>query len=115
MTLIHLRTLLDHLGVELTARGDRLHYKARNGSLTPEAKAALAAHKPALLATLAGVADPPWSPRRPPAVVEEIGGWPIPWRQRWGELCNQFEDEGVPFPESERLAYNQVKTEMEAP
>jgi hypothetical protein len=46
-------------------------------------------------------------------VVEEIGGWPIPWRQRWGELSNQFEDEGVPFPESEQHAYHQVKAEME--
>ena len=115
MTLIHLRTLLDHLGVELTARGDGLHYKAPAGSLTPEVKAALAAHKAALLATLAGAADPPWSPRRPPAVVEEIGAWPIPWRQRWGELCNAYEDEGVPFPESERRAYHEVKSEMEDP
>jgi len=115
MTLIHLRTLLDHLGVELTARGDRLHYKAAAGVLTPEVKAALVRHKAALLATTAGAADPPWSPRRPPAVVAEIGNWPIPWRQRWGELCNALEDEGVQFPESERLAYNQVKTEMEDP
>ena len=110
MTLTELHALLGRLGVELTARGDRLHYKAPAGALTPEVKAALATHKPALLARLA---DPPWSPRRPPAVVEEIGAWPIPWRQRCGELCNAFEDEGVPFPESERRAYHQVKTEME--
>jgi hypothetical protein len=115
MPLIHPCALLDHLDVELTARGDRLHYKAKNGSLTPEAKAALATHKAALLATLAGGADPPWSPRRPPAVVAEIGDWPLLWRQRWGELCNAFEDEGVAFPESERLAYHQVKAEMEEP
>jgi hypothetical protein len=59
------------------------------------------------------VAEPhPWTPRRPPDVVAEIGRWPIPWRQRWGELCNQFE--GVPFPESERRANHQVKAEMAA-
>jgi hypothetical protein len=57
----------------------------------------------------------PWTPRRPPAVVAEIGAWPIPRRQRWGELCNQLEDEGVPFPESERRAYLIVKREMNAP
>jgi hypothetical protein len=57
----------------------------------------------------------PWTPHRPEAVVDEIGAWPIPWRQRWGELCNQFEDEGVSFPESERHAYYQVKQEMRAP
>ena len=110
MTLPDLQAGLDRLGVVLSARGDRLVIDAPAGALTPEIKAALATHKPALLARLA---DPPWSPRRPPAVVEEIGGWPIPWRQRWGELCNAFEDEGVPFPESERRAYDEVKTEME--
>jgi hypothetical protein len=51
----------------------------------------------------------PWLPR--PA---EIGSWPIRWRQRWGELSNQFEDQGIPFPESERRAYHQAKAEMEA-
>jgi hypothetical protein len=56
---------------------------------------------------------PPWA-RRPPEMVEEIGDWPIAWRQRWGELSNQFEDEGVPFPDSERHAYHQVKAEMVA-
>jgi hypothetical protein len=44
MTLIELHTLLDRLGVKLSARGDRLHYKAPAGSLKPEFKAALAAH-----------------------------------------------------------------------
>src|SRR5262249_18668677 len=45
MTLPELHAVLDRLGVELTARGDKLHYKAKSGSLTPEIKAALAAHK----------------------------------------------------------------------
>jgi hypothetical protein len=70
---------------------------------------------PGAMAEPDGPADPPWSPRRPPAVVEEIGAWPIPWRRRWGELCNQLEDSGTPFPESERRAYREVKSEMEAP
>ena len=52
---------------------------------------------------------PPWPPRAP-----ELVSWLIPWRQRWGELSNQFEDEGIPFPESERHAYHQVKVEMAA-
>jgi hypothetical protein len=51
----------------------------------------------------------PWPPR--PA---EIGAWPIPWRQRWGELSNQLEDQGIPFPESERRAFARVKAEMDA-
>ena len=39
MTLPELHAVLDRLGVELTARGDKLHYKAKSGSLTPEIKA----------------------------------------------------------------------------
>jgi hypothetical protein len=54
-----------------------------------------------------------WTPRRPPAIVAEIGDWPVRWRERWGELSNQFESEGVPFPESEQHAYYQVKAEQD--
>jgi hypothetical protein len=48
----------------------------------------------------------PWPPR--PA---ELAGWPIEWRERWGRLANQLEEEGVPFPESERAAFGVVKAE----
>ena len=41
-----------------------------------------------------------WPPR-----PTELADWPIPRRQRWGELANAFEDQGVPFPESERRAF----------
>jgi hypothetical protein len=47
--------------------------------------------------------------------VAEIGSWPIPWRQRWGELSNQLEDEGIAWPQSERRAYHMVKHEMSMP
>jgi hypothetical protein len=52
-------------------------------------------------------ASPPWPPR--PA---ELSGWSIDRRQRWGELANRLEDEGVMFPESERQAFMQVKAEV---
>jgi hypothetical protein len=44
----------------------------------------------------------------------ELGAWPIERRERWGWLANGLEDEGVPFPESERRAFNMVKAEMGA-
>src|SRR5262249_8978933 len=50
----------------------------------------------------------PWPPRPP-----ELARWPIEWREKWGRLANQLEDEGVPFPESERRAFQQVKAERE--
>ena len=49
---------------------------------------------------------PPWPPR-PSALAE----WSLSRRQRWGELANAFEDRGVPFPDSERQAFDEVKAE----
>jgi hypothetical protein len=46
----------------------------------------------------------PWPPR--PA---ELANWPVDRRQRWGELANRLEADGVPFPESERRAFREVK------
>jgi hypothetical protein len=45
--------------------------------------------------------------RRPP----ELATWPVEYREKWGRLANQFEDEGISFPESERRAFQQVKAE----
>jgi hypothetical protein len=49
----------------------------------------------------------PWPPR-----PSELACWPIERREQWGRLANQLEDEGVPFPESERTAFRQVKREI---
>ena len=46
------------------------------------------------------------------AYREELARWPIPWRQRWGELANELEDQGLKFPESEREAFRRIKAEM---
>jgi hypothetical protein len=51
----------------------------------------------------------PWPPR--PA---ELAEWPLEWRQRWGLRANELESQGVPWPEHERQAFNQVEAEMEA-
>jgi hypothetical protein len=50
----------------------------------------------------------PWPPR--PA---ELARWPLEWRQRWGLLANELEDQGLKFPECEREAFEQIKAEME--
>ena len=53
--------LLAHLtarGVTLAAEGDRLRVRAPVGVLTPEFRAEIAAHKPALLALLRGQGGP---------------------------------------------------------
>ena len=53
-------------GVQLVANGDRLHYRAPAGALTPELRAALQAHRAALLALLA---------KRPPAAASRPTRW----------------------------------------
>jgi hypothetical protein len=107
MTLPGLQACLDRLGVRLSARGDRLHYRAPAGVLTPEIKAELATHKPALLAVLAGVASahdgPPARIDPGPAAVPEAtdetnaddveqpppaeSATPPPWPPRPAELA----------------------------
>ena len=169
MTLPELRACLDRLGVRLSVR---LVVDAPVGVLTPEVKAALADHKPALLALLVGVessivptpqpalspptsappsnmdlilnriagrqggrvveldgggmiapgpaapnpsegteapAPSPWPPR--PA---ELADWPVEWRERWGRLANRLDDEGIPWPDHERIALDQISAERAA-
>ena len=45
---------------------------------------------------------------------DSLARWPIPDRQRWGELANQLEAEGVSWQEAERRAYETVRGEREA-
>src|SRR5262245_42412601 len=100
MTLPELQACLVRLGIKLSLR---LRVDAPAGVLTEELKAALAAHKPALLSLLAGVDDRP-GPAGPPAVQptrpagsdgwgpppadrwwrRAVELWPVEWRERWG-------------------------------
>lgn len=52
MTPTKLLTELSRRGIELTADGSELHYRAPKGALTPELRAAVAVLKPELLAIL---------------------------------------------------------------
>jgi hypothetical protein len=87
---------LARLGVELSARGDRLHYQAPKGVLTPEIKAALVTHKPALLANLAGPPEAAPEPEPPywfapnlsaddVDAIQAIRAWPLNVRTSWAE------------------------------
>jgi hypothetical protein len=44
----------------------------------------------------------------------ELARWPIPWRESWGRLANKLQDQGIPWPEHERRAFDQIKAEMTA-
>jgi hypothetical protein len=124
MTLPELQACLDRIGVKVSARGDRLIVNAPPGVMSPELRAALASHKPALMARLSGVESDIGEP--PPAVLNdpvapswpprpaELAGWPVAWRQRWGRLANELQDRGIPWPDHERIAFDRIKDEMDA-
>lgn len=38
----------------------------------------------------------------------ELPRWPDEWRERWGRRSADLEDAGVPWPESERVAFEDV-------
>src|SRR5208337_2578562 len=38
----------------------------------------------------------------------DLADWPLDRRERWGELANYLESQGVPFPQSEITAYEQL-------
>jgi hypothetical protein len=64
MTASDLHRRLWDLGVRLSAVEGRLRVDAPVGVVTPEIRAALAEHKPAILAILTGRAGPPDRPAR---------------------------------------------------
>jgi hypothetical protein len=55
MTMTEVLAVTHKSGIRLEARGTALHVEAPAGTMTPELRAALAAHKPELLARLAPV------------------------------------------------------------
>jgi hypothetical protein len=106
--------------------------------MTRELKAALAAHKPRLLAQLAGVdsrahrahdrtdpAGPPASeppgtdgadrPGPPPADRRRrlaVARWPVEWRERWGRRANELQDHGRPWDVAEWIAFRETARDL---
>lgn len=51
----------------------------------------------------------------PPVWREIVATWPVPWRERWGELAGALEvEEGLGWQEAEELAFHQVDAERVA-
>jgi hypothetical protein len=86
---------------------------------TPEmatlAKYAKEASKSPLNASVVNIDGVPLTSNLAPSVWrDQLAGWPVEWRERWGRLANALEDEGGSFPRSEFEAFNRIKAEMEA-
>jgi hypothetical protein len=118
---------MDGLTLLNRARAAGLTVSAHDGVLNikgpPRADALareLIEHKPEILAALdtpgasmeavetQGPATGPW--RRP----AELADWPIPWRQRFGLRANELSDAGIPRPDDERLAFEEVLRERQS-
>src|SRR5262245_50705641 len=100
-------TLMDDLGrrgAKLPARSGRLAVDAPVGVLTEADRDDLLRCKVELLALLTAQsgADPvPTAPPYFPPYPPELAGWPIPWRQAWGELANRLDSEGLGWWEAQ--------------
>ena len=112
-------TLLDRAraaGLSVTAEGDRLIIR---GPRRAEPIACeLISRKAEVLALLAA---PPAEPTPEPSVEppsypwrEVLPGWPVEWRQRWGELANQHQDAGLSWHRAEARAFDEVLAERES-
>jgi hypothetical protein len=62
--------------------------------------------RPEILALLS--TERPWPPR--PA---ELAGWPVEWRQCWGERANELEASGLPWQAAERQAFDETRAAKE--
>jgi hypothetical protein len=95
VTLIELLDNLGVLGVQLWAEGDRLRLRAPAGALTSELRAALDAHKPALLAQLQSSID---EDRRTPIVpAPSSGARPLSFAQQRLWFLSQLEPDSAAY------------------
>jgi hypothetical protein len=37
-----------------------------------------------------------------------MAGWPVAWRQQWGERANALEDTGLSWRDAERQAFDEM-------
>jgi hypothetical protein len=111
-------------GLSLSVAGGRLRVEPA-GLLTESDRSVIRLHRDGLyelisvkradaLRPLVNHTRAPTSPRVSYRRPEEIGFWPIPDRQRWGDLTSQYEAEGLTWQEAERTAYEKVKAERKA-
>jgi hypothetical protein len=127
-------TLLDACNVadvRLRVQSGQLKYDAPSTGIPSPLREQLRQHKQAVIEFLAPTAPP----RMPTLVVDEptpvdwvgqspalavvswpprpveLSRWPIAWRERWGHRSNQLQDEGVPWPDHERQAFDEVQAE----
>jgi hypothetical protein len=72
-------------GITIRREGDTLSIESPNGELNDADREALRSHKPALLKLLSVPDDQD--------VDQDLADWPIPWREAWGHLTNELEDD----------------------
>jgi hypothetical protein len=104
-------------GIALSVKGDRISVNAPKGQTTPEDIEVLRQHKAGLLAYLAeqsaATSEPTTSAPRPLPWRPIVGGWPLSYRQRWGDRANALQDEGLSWHEAERLAFEELGGQLD--
>lgn len=121
------------VGIEFWLEGGKLRYRSPKSILTDDLLEEIREHKSHLVSMLAEIeevqpdphpesapqaknppAEPspepsiePWQPRQLPWRAE-IGSWTIPDRQKWGRRANELAEDGIEWPDDERLAYEEI-------
>jgi hypothetical protein len=122
MSAIELLNSLVGRGLSLAVQGEKLRVVPAS-LLTDEDRGQIRLHRAELVDLIpvrasSELAPPPKtkpkaSERSPGSYCrpKELAYWPIPDRQRWGELANELEDQGTPWQEAETAAFEIVKAE----
>jgi hypothetical protein len=98
--------------------GDRQETEETTGRRVPDSLGSLGFAEPAQSqfwdAARCGCEPEPANPPTCPPRPAELGAWPADLREARGHTSTCYEDSGVPFPESERRAFAEVKAELQA-
>jgi hypothetical protein len=113
MNLPELQTCVVKLGIVLSAVDGKLIVNAPAGVITPELRATLLDHKPALLAHLTGLDRRP-APTAGQCWRQYIATWPLEWRQRWADRAEACQANGASWDAAEASAFQETMLEIEA-
>src|SRR5437660_55567 len=114
MNAVELMANLAAHGVRLSVDGDDLLVEARRGVLTNVDRGDLARLKPQTMALLPGGKPEDRARRDPRSWLRLLPRCSVSWRERWGRRANELSAAGVPWPEDERLAFEEILRESES-
>ena len=87
---------LERVGIQLSANGDSLHYRAPKGALTPELRAELVGRKPEILAYLRNASKASYTSSSIESVPRD-GELPLSFAQEWIWFLARFDPDSPAY------------------